>query len=474
MNRVTKRKGIPKPSDEIPSMPKPKWLQRDVHAELIKLSIPTVISTLAVPMLGIVDTAVLGRLPDVVHLGAAATATTILNSIFWVFGFLRMGTTALVGQAIGAGDEGRAARVFFQAVVIGAAVGLGLVALQGVIGWGGLRLMGAAPDVTALAKEYFAIRIFEAPVFVMTLAAMGYLRGRGDALTPMVVTIGVNVINAVGDIILVPGAWGLPSLGVKGAAWASLVAQWSGGMALALVIWPKVRSHIRREWLSRWRELPWGRFLQVQRDLFVRTILLTVTLGAVTALAARLHLAHELAAHAILLQLWSLVSYGVDGFAYATETTVAMWLGCGDEGRARASAGAALLWGVSTGVLFAVVYVAGVDPIARIFTTDAHVQRIIREMVWVVAISQPINALAYIFDGILIGATDTRYLMRAMLISSLTFVLVVSAGWVLSGLSLALIWWSAVVFMAMRALTLAVRYRSSSWSQVVVSAKEGV
>lgn len=416
------------------------------------------------PMLGIVDTAVLGRLPDVTHLGAAAAANTILNSIFWVFGFLRMGTTALVAQAIGADDEEGGARLFFQALMIGGAIGLALVALQGAISWGGFRLIGASADVTTLAKEYFSIRIFEGPVFLMTLAAMGYLRGRGDAVTPMIVTIGVNMINAVGDLILVPGAWGLPSYGVRGAAWASLVAQWAGGVALAWVIWPKVRGYVSREWLSRWRELPWGRFLKVQRDLFVRTILLVVTLGAVTALAARLHLPHELAAHAILLQLWSLVSYGVDGFAYATETTVAMWLGRGDEGRARASAGAALLWGVGTGILFAGAYLVGVDWIARLFTTDPHVQRIIGELVWVVAVSQPVNALAYIFDGILIGATDTHYLMRAMLVSSLAFALVVAVGWALWGLSLSLIWWSAVVFMAMRALTLALRYRTASWS----------
>ena len=213
-----------------------------------------------------------------------------------------------------------------------------------------------------------------------------------------------------------------------------------------------------------WRELPWGRFLKVQRDLFIRTILLVLTLGAVTALAARLQLPHELAAHAILLQLWSLVSYAVDGFAYATETTVGMWLGRGNEARAQASAGAALLWGVGAGTLFAIAYIVGVDAIARVFTTDARVQEIIRDLVWVIALSQPVNALAYIFDGILIGATDTSYLSRAMFLSSVVFTLVVALGWSVWGLSLALVWWSAVAFMAMRAVTLALRLRTSAWT----------
>lgn len=440
------------------------WFDREIHAELLRLSVPTIISTLAVPLLGIVDTAVIGRLPDVAHVGAAAAANTILSSIFWIFGFLRMGTTALVAQAVGQRDEPMAARLLFQALSIGGVLGLLLLALQGAIGWAGFLLIGASPEVTGLAKQYFSIRIYEAPVYLMSLGAMGYLRGRGDAITPMTVTIAINLINIAGDLLLVPGWWGLPSLGVRGAAWASLAAQWAGGVALAAAVWPKVRPRFDPTWVRRWRELPWMRFLRVQRDLLIRTILLVVTLGALTALAARLNAPSELAAHAILLQLWSLVSYGVDGFAYATETTVGMWLGRGDAAKARASAQAALLWGVGIATLLAVAYVAGVDSIARFFTTNVEVQRIIRELVVVIAVSQPINALAYIFDGILIGATDTHYLRRAMLLSSVVFFAVVATGWFLWDLSLSLIWWSAVAFMAMRALTLGVRFRSAAWS----------
>lgn len=440
------------------------WLDRQIHTELLRLAVPTIIATLAVPLLGIVDTAVLGRLPDVSHLGAAAAAGTILNSIFWIFGFLRMGTTALVAQAAGQHDHQGAVRLLFQSVAIGAALGALLVLAQDAIRWVGFFLIGASPEVTVLAKQYFSIRIYEAPVFLMSLGTMGYLRGRGDAFTPMLVTIGVNLVNLAGDLLLVPGWWGLPSLGVQGAAWASLAAQWAGGIGLALVVWPRVRGHVDRRWLSHWRELPWMRFLQVQRDLFVRTMLLVITLGAVTALAARLRDPYELAAHAILLQLWSLVSYGVDGFAYATETTVGMWLGRGEPARARASAGAALAWGVGTGCLFALAYLAGVDTIARFFTTDRLVQEIIQRLVVVVAVSQPVNALAYVFDGILIGATDTLYLRRAMLLSAAAFFVTAAAGWTAWGLSLALIWWSAVVFMTMRALTLAVRYVGTAWS----------
>lgn len=439
------------------------WLSPGVHRELLRLSIPTIVSTLAVPMLGLVDTLVLGHLPQVEPLGAAAAAGAIFNSLFWVFGFLRMGTTGLVAQADGRGDHGEAVRTLFQAVSIGAAIGLLLLALQGPIGWAGFALIGASGEVERLARQYFAIRIFEAPAILMSLGITGYLRGRGDALTPMLLVIGINAVNIAGDLLLVSGAFGLPSFGIRGAAWASLISQTLGFLAGAAVVWRRVRHRWRWSWVKEWKQLPWRRFLGVQRDLFLRTLALVVSLGAVTAFAARLHDPYELAAHAILLQLWSLVSYGVDGFAYATETTVGAWLGRGRAARARASAMAALLWGAGFGGCFALFYAAAADWIGSLFTKDPLVQQVVRRLATVVAVSQPVNALAYIFDGILIGATDTRYLRNAMLASAAVFGLTLGAGWVWIGRSLEVIWWSLVVFMAMRAGTLALRFFFGRW-----------
>src|SRR5690606_20002016 len=230
------------------------WLSREVHRELLRLSLPTIVSTLAVPLLGLVDTIVLGRLPQVEPLGAAAAANTIFTSLFWVFGFLRMGTTALVAQASGRRDEDEAARTLFQALAIGAVVAVLLVVLQGPIGWVGFALIGAEPEVDRLARQYFAIRIFEAPAFMLSLGITGYLRGRGDAITPMLLVVLINTLNIVGDLLLVPGTWGLPSYGVRGAAWASLVAHTVGCGAGAVVVWRRVRTRWRWQWLAQWRQ----------------------------------------------------------------------------------------------------------------------------------------------------------------------------------------------------------------------------
>lgn len=389
------------------SHPRPLWLSRPIHSELIRLTIPTIISTLAVPLLGIV---VLGRLPDVRQLAGATSAGVILSIAFQMFFFLRMGTTALVAQRWGANDRRGATMVLFQSLAIVAVLGLGLIALRRPIALIGFALVGAQEDVTALGEAYFAIRIFEAPFYLMTLALTALMRGRGDALVPMYIVLGVNAVNIAGDLLLVPGTFGLPSYGVVGAAWASLAAQATGWVVAVVVDWKRVRAYWDWGWLRTWRRLQWHRFFTVSRHLFVRTLTLVLTLASVTSLVARLESATILAAHAILMQLWSLVSHGVDGFAYATETMVGAWLGRGDRERAHASGVAALLWGVGVGTLFGIAYFVGVDKVATFFTTNKEVADIVISLVWAVALSQPVNAIAYFFDGVLIGATDTRYL----------------------------------------------------------------
>lgn len=438
-------------------------MSKEIHWDLLRLSVPTVISTLAIPLVGIVDTAVLGRLPDVAQLAGAAAAGVILSVVLQMFFFLRMGTTALVAQRWGAGDRSGATLVLFQSLAIALVLGLALIVLQRPIALIGFALVGATPDVTALGDAYFSIRIYEAPFYLMTLAMMALMRGQGDAVVPMYIVIGVNIVNIAGDLLLVPGTWGLPSFGVVGAAWASVVAQAAGWAAAMVIGWRRVGAYWDWNWLRRWRELAWQRFFAVQTHLFVRTLGLVLTFAAVTSLVARLESATILAAHAILMQLWQLVSHGVDGFAYATETTVGSWLGRGDRARAHASGVAALVWGLGIGTLFALAYFFAVDDVAEFFTHNQDVIDVVVSLVWAVALSQPINAAAYVFDGILIGATDTRYLRNAMLLSTAVFVAIIGIGWLAAGLSLQLIWWALLLFMAMRAVTLGIRFQSRAW-----------
>lgn len=442
---------------------RPLWLSKEIHWDLIRLTVPTIISTLAIPLLGIVDTAVLGRLPDVRQLAGATSAGVILSVVFQMFFFLRMATTALVAQRWGADDRRGATLISFQALVLSVILGIGLIVLRHPISLIGFALVGAPEDVTALSNAYFTVRVLEAPFYFMTLALTGMMRGQGDAVMPMYIVIGINVVNIAGDLLLVPGTFGLPSFGVVGAAWASLVAQAAGCAAAIVVGWRRLRPYWDWTWFHSLRRLPWQRFFSISSHLFIRTLALVLTLAAVTALVARLESATILAAHAILMQLWSLVSHGVDGFAYATEAMVGLYLGRGDKSRAHASGVAAMLWGVGLGTLFALTYFAAVDRVAFFFTHNREVAEIVISLVWAIALSQPVNAAAYVFDGILIGATDTRYLRNAMLVSAAVFAATIGIGWLASGLSLPLVWWALLLFMATRALTLGVRFRSGRW-----------
>lgn len=434
-----------------------------LHAELIRLAVPTIVATMAVPLLGLVDTFFLGRLPDVSQLAGVAAASTILNAVFWVFGFLRMGTVGLVAQASGRQDRRTAAQVLFQSLFLAVACGLVLIALQGPIAWVGFGAMGAGPELTAWGRAYFHIRIYEAPFALVLYGVNGYLRGLGDSLRPMYLTFAISAVNILGDALLVPGNFGLPSFGAAGAAAASLSAMAVGSLIGVALAWRTARAAWDWGWLRHWATLPWRGFLSLQTDLFFRTLLLVLTLSAVTALAARLQSAPLLAAHAILLQLWGLVSYAVDGFALAGETMVGTYLGRGDRARTWASGRAALQWGLGLGGLFAGAYLIGSDVLSRLFTHDPEVQAVVRRLMSLVALSQPITALAYSFDGILIGATDSRYLRNAMLISSIGFVVLAWAAWQVWGGSLQVVWGSLTAFMALRAVTLYVRYRSGAW-----------
>src|SRR5690625_747782 len=181
-----------------------------------------------------------------------------------------------------AGCERARCSVLVHSPALAAVLGLGLIVLRRPIGFVGFSLVGALPDVTALGEAYFSIRIYEAPFYLMTLAMTALMRGQGDALVPMYIVIGVNVVNIVGDLLLVPGTFGLPSYGVTGAAWASLAAQGAGWIAAMIIGWRRVQAYWDWDWIRRWRELAWQRFFSVQAHLFIRTLALVLTLAAVT------------------------------------------------------------------------------------------------------------------------------------------------------------------------------------------------
>lgn len=434
---------------------------------ILRLAVPNAIAALSVPLVGIADTAMVGRLEHVAYLGAVATASTLFDVLFWSIGFLRMGTTSLVAQYHGAGDRRACTETLYRALILALALACALLALRDWLVPMGIELAGGSDDVQLWAQVYFGVRVLSVPMVLLILALNGFFLGLGNAMAPLCVTVVAGIVNVIGNYVLIFGAWGAPKLGVVGAAWASVLANGVGlvvGLAILLV---KYRDFI----VSPSRRLldsgPLRHLLGTNLSLFGRTLCLLFAQFSMLAVVSRLG-DIPLAAHAIVWQVWLLVSFGVDGFAHAAEVLVGNLLGARDFAGARQFARRTLIWGVWIGVAFGIVYGVWLVPIGTLFTTDASVVAAIGSVTLMIALVQPINALAFVFDGILIGANDVAYLFGSMLVAVFgVFVpLALTAyffDWGLRGA-----WLALDGLMLGRFTTLLVRYRGDRWLRTFV------
>ncbi len=442
---------------------------RRLNREVLALAVPSFLSTVSVPLLGIVDTALVGHLGQVALIGAVSVGAVIFDTVYWAFGFLRMGTTGLVAQAYGAGDDRRAGETLLQSTLIGCIGGVVLVAVREPLARIGLRLAGGSDEVTDWARVYITIRIFAAPGVLATYALNGFFRGMKDAITPLIVTLVVHTTNVVLDFALIQGRFGAPQLGVAGAAWASLIAVMAGLVTAAAVAWYRYRhtwqpvlGHVFAS-LEVWNGERLRELVATHVNLFGRTLILLAAYFLMVASAARMGEV-ALAANAIVLQLWHLSSYSVDGFAFAAETLVGNALGARRPDLARSVTRCSLAWGVGLGLLFALIYAIGLPTIAALFTPNPEVIAAVVALAAVTAIAQPLNAVAFIFDGVFIGARDMAYLFAQMAASfSLAFLPGLYFLVHRFDLGLAGLWITMLLFMVARALTLGGRYLIRPW-----------
>ena len=434
-----------------------------LNRRILRLGIPSTIASLSVPLIGIVDTALIGHLPEVAYLGAVAVASVIFDVIYWGFGFLRMGTTGLTAQHFGANQRAACTRVLVQTCLLGAVIGILIVLLRGVLEDVGFGLAGGSEDVQYWGREYFRVRIYAVPVILVTLALTGFLRGISDAITPMWITVIVNIVNVVGDYTLIYGKLGAPALGVVGAAWASVLASVAGLAYACLVLLLKYRSFLIERPLALLEAKGLRLLFTTNMNLFFRTACLLFAQFFLLITVSRMGEV-ALAANAVLWQVWSLVSFSVDGFAHSAETLVGNDLGARDFDGARRVARRCLVWGGWIGIGYALVYALGMESILSTLTTHEAVVAEALALVWLVAWIQPLNGLVFILDGIFIGANDTGYLFLAMLISAFAIYLPATLLCVhVLQLGLFGAWLGYNGLMIGRFATLLVRYRGRSW-----------
>ena len=433
---------------------------------ILRLAVPGVAASLSVPIIGFADTIFVGHLGEVALLGAVSVGAVIFDVIFWGLGFFRMGTTALVAQAFGAGDLSRCKSILVQSSLSAAAIGIVLVFCRGVIGDGGFGLAGPSEDVSVWGRRYLDVRIYGASFVLVTFVLTGFFRGCGDAVSPLWITIVINVINVVLDYVLIYGKWGAPALGVVGAAWASVAASVVGVvLSIALLF----RSHgavVRSVFTFDSRQSV--TILTTNVNLFGRTACLLFTQFLGMSLVSRMGEV-PLAAHAVAWQVWSVVSYFVDGFAHAAETLVGNAIGAGKGSEAKAFGSRCIAWGALIGAVFGIGYLGLLEPIARVFTDHENVVEDVAKLWLLLSVAQPISGVVYILDGVLVGANDTRFLFAAMAVGA--FAVYLPAVWGLtqvSGLGIAGVWLAYNALMLSRFSILAVRFRGDTWLQAAV------
>jgi putative MATE family efflux protein len=437
--------------------------------EILRLAGPALGALAAEPLYVLVDTAVVGHL-GTPQLGGLAVAGTVLTSAFWVFNFLAYGTTASVARLFGAERDADAAVQAVQAAWVAAVLGVVLAVAGAVLAVAGAVLapqavaaFGAHGAVAANGVVYLRISALGAPAVLLASAGIGYLRGVQDTRTTLVVAGLANALNLALEVALIYGL----HLGIGASAAATVFAQSCAAVAYGVVVLRAVRRHAvpsLRPDMARIRQL-----LVVGRDLFVRTGSLLGALAVATAVATRMGDV-EVAAHQIAFQLWTFLALVLDATAIAGQAMVGRLPGAGDADGARSAARRMVQWAVAAGVVFGVGVAALRPVLAPLFSDDHAVAALATDVLVVVAVLQPVNAVVFVLDGVLIGAGDLRYLAAAMFTSAAVFVPLAIAV-LASGRGLVALWLALTVLMATRFAGNVARFAGPHW-QVVGATRE--
>jgi MATE family, multidrug efflux pump len=431
--------------------------------KILSVALPMTAASMSIPLLGLVDTAILGHLEQAHYLGAVAAGSSVLAMLFWLFAFLRMGSTGLTARAWGVGDHSRCLEILAQSLVLAALLGLMLVIFQASLLTTVLNLIKPSDEVRILAFEYCQIRIFAAPATLGTLCAMGWLLGLQRAKATLLLVLLTNLVNIGLDFLFIVGL----DMNSKGAAWASFTAELFG-FALALVLvamqLSKMNGSINRSHLYQWpryREL-----LRVNRHLFIRTACLVFTMVFFTAQGARQG-DSILAANAILMQLLLLVAYTQDGFAHAAESLTGHAIGMNNLDEFYTTCKEVTCWGLGISCVATVAYLLFPNSIIAIFTDLPEVATATRHYwPWLTALPLA-GLLCFTADGIFIGTGKTRAMQDTMLLAA--FGLFLPLWYFSRPLGNHGLWLSYLSFLAIRSLLMSgmfIHYsRQSLWTQ---------
>ncbi|MCK4861878.1 MAG: MATE family efflux transporter [Rhodobacteraceae bacterium] len=417
------------------------------HRRVLNVAIPIVISNATYPILGAVDTGVVGQLGDAVPIGAVGIGAIILSGLYWIFGFLRMGTSGLVAQARGAGDVAETKAIFIRGMIIGITAGAVIFALQIPMFWGAFQIAPASSEVEVLAHDYMSIRIWGAPASISLYAITGWLIAMERTRAVLMLQLWINGVNVALDLWFVLGL----DMGVEGVAVATLIAEWTGVMLGLFLCRSIFVGDQWRDWARIFDSVKTRRMASVSGDIMVRSMLLQASFMAFLFIGAKMGNV-TLAANQILLQFVSITAYALDGFAFAAEALVGAALGAKNRIALRRAAILSSQWGLAGAVLLMLVFLLFGPAIIDLMTTAPDVRAEAKSYLWWMVIFPIIGLPSWMFDGVFIGATRTRDMRVAMLQSTAIYVLVLAV--LLPILGNHGLWLSLMVFGLARALTL--------------------
>ena len=388
-----------------------------MNRKILQLAVPSIVSNVTVPLLGLVDVAIVGHLGSAAYIGAIAVGGMLFNLIYWVFGFLRMGTSGMASQAYGRRDLTESARVLCRAVGVGLVVAGGLLLLRHPILDAAFTWIDATDEVRRWASLYFLVCVWGAPALLSLYGFVGWFIGMQNTRFPMYIAIAQNVVNIAASLAFVYGL----GMRVEGVALGTLVAQYAG-LALAVALWARYYGRLRRymRWEGLWDRRAMRRFLAVNSDIFLRTLcLVTVTTFFTSAGAGRGDVI--LAVNTLLMQLFTLFSYIMDGFAYAGEALTGRLVGAANAAGLRLCVRRLFQWGAGLALAFTSLYALGGEGFLGLLTSDAAVVDAAGDYYyWTLAI--PLCGFAaFLWDGVFIGATATRQMLYSMSLASATF-----------------------------------------------------
>ena len=401
---------------------------KSLNSQILRLAIPSILANITIPLVGLVDTAIVGHIANATAIGGIAIGTMLFDLLYWNFGFLRVGTSGMTAQAFGRGDRVECARLLSQSVGI-ALIGAALIWL---IQWLFvnlvLTLVPCSPEVASFAREYFFIRIWAAPATLSLMAFKGWFIGMQDTVSPMITDILVNVVNMAVSYVLAV----YTPMGALGVALGTVIAQFTGLTAAIVLLLTKYRqlwqglSPVRLAFDGQGMK----RLLSLNGNLFVRSLCFMVVYVGFTSLASK-YGDVELAVSTIMMKLFMLFSYFVDGFAYAGEALVGKYIGLNQESGVRSQdksdvsrvVGLLFAWSLGVGVLFTLMFALWSGEFYRAMTSDTTVlARLTDYTAWLIAMPI-VSTLAFMWDGVYAGATAGKQIRNAMIYAALAFVI---------------------------------------------------